>query len=72
MTVNAGSATHAAINVAAITSSSLAERLSAVFERRGDRVLFLKAAESLDYAVVASAIDTAHGVRIDRVALMPR
>jgi hypothetical protein len=28
--------------------------------------------DDLDYAVVASAIDAAHGARIDRVALMPR
>ncbi|HVY91811.1 MAG TPA: biopolymer transporter ExbD [Bryobacteraceae bacterium] len=60
------------LNSQAIAPSSLAQRLSAVFERRADRVLFLKAADDLDYAVVASAIDTAHGVHIDRVALMPR
>jgi biopolymer transport protein ExbD len=60
------------LNSQAIASSALAQRLSAVFERRADRVLFLKAADDLDYAVVASAIDIAHGVNIDRVALLPR
>lgn len=60
------------LNSQAIASSSLAQGLSAVFERRADRVLFLKAADDLDYAAVASAIDIAHGVNIDRVALMPR
>ena len=48
------------------------DRLVAVFERRGERVLFVKAAAGLEFAVVAAAIDTAHGVSIDRVALMPR
>ncbi len=43
-----------------------------VFERRGERVLFVKAADSLEYSVVAAAIDPAHGVSIDRLALMPR
>lgn len=60
------------LNSQAIASSSLAQRLSAIFERRADRLLFVKADDDLDYAVVASAIDAAHGVSIDRVALMPR
>jgi biopolymer transport protein ExbD len=60
------------LNSQAIASSLLGERLSAIFERRADRVLFVKAAGDLDYAVVASAIDAAHGASIDRVALMPR
>lgn len=60
------------LNSRAIASSSLAERLSAIFERRADRVLFVKAADELDYAVVAAAIDAAHGANIDQVALMPR
>jgi biopolymer transport protein ExbD len=60
------------LNSRAIASSSLAQRLSAIFERRADRVLFVKAADELDYGVVAPAIDAAHGARIDRVALMPR
>ena len=52
--------------------SELRDRLVAVFERRGERVLFVKAAAGLEFAVVAAAIDTAHGVGIDRVALAPR
>ena len=60
------------LNSEAVARSSLRGRLIAVFERRGDRVLFVKGAAGLDFAVVAAAIDTAHGVNIDRVALMPR
>lgn len=60
------------LNSQAIASSSLAQRLSGIFERRADRVLFVKASDDLDYAVVTSAIDAAHGAGIDRVALMPR
>jgi biopolymer transport protein ExbD len=60
------------LNSQTVAPSSLAERLSAIFERRGERVLFVKAADELDYAVVASAIDAAHAVNIDHVALMPR
>lgn len=52
--------------------SRLRERLTAVFARRGERLLFVKAAAGLEFQVVADAIDTAHGVNIDRVALMPR
>ena len=41
----------------------------AVFARRGERVLFVKAAGGLEFGVVAAAIDIAHGVNIDRVGL---
>jgi biopolymer transport protein ExbD len=60
------------LNSEAVVDSSLHDRLIAVFERRGERVLFVKAAAGLEFADVAAAIDTAHGVNIDRVALMPR
>jgi biopolymer transport protein ExbD len=50
----------------------LHDQLTAVFERREERVLFVKAADSVEYSAVAAAIDTAHGVKLDRVALMPR
>jgi biopolymer transport protein TolR len=60
------------LNSQVVAQSSLRERLITAFERRGDRVLFVKAATGLEFGVVANAIDTAHGVNIDRVALMPR
>jgi biopolymer transport protein ExbD len=55
-----------------VDRSSLRDRLIALFERRSERVLFLKAADTVEYSAVAAAIDTAHEVSIDRVALMPR
>jgi biopolymer transport protein TolR len=55
-----------------VAQSKLRERLISVFARREERVLFVKAAAGLEFQVVADAIDTAHGVNIDRVALMPR
>jgi biopolymer transport protein ExbD len=52
---------------------SLHDRLTSVFERRAEHVLFfVKAADSVEYSAVAAVIDTAHGISIDRVALMPR
>ena len=60
------------LNSQAVTQSSLGDRLTTVFERRGERVLYVKAADTIEYSVVAAAIDVAHGVRIDRVAFMPR
>ena len=56
----------------ALALSSLQDRLTAVFARRQERVLFVKGADTLEYSTVAAAIDAAHGTRIDRVALMPR
>ena len=60
------------LNSEIVAPSTLRERLIAVFERRGERVLFVKAAAALEFGIVADAIDTAHGVNIDRVALIPR
>jgi biopolymer transport protein TolR len=60
------------LNSQVVTQSSLRERLIAVFAQRGVRVLFVKAAAGLEFGVVAEALDIAHGVNIDRVALMPR
>lgn len=45
---------------------------SMLYLNSGERVLYVKAADGLDYSAVAAAIDTAPAVQIDRVALMPR
>ncbi len=60
------------LNSQEVPPRSLHDRLTTVFERRGERVLFVKAADAVEYSAVAAAIDTAYGVKIDRVALMPR
>jgi biopolymer transport protein ExbD len=60
------------LNSQSIGQRTLRDRLASIFERRSERVLFIKAADTLDYSVIATAIDTAHGAKIDRVALIPR
>jgi biopolymer transport protein ExbD len=60
------------LNSLPVSQAALRDRLTTLFERRGARVLFVKAADTLDYSAVAGAIDTAHEARIDSVALMPR
>jgi biopolymer transport protein ExbD len=60
------------INSQAVARSSLRERLVSIFARRGERVLFVKAAPELEFGVVTQALDSAHGANIDRVALTPR
>ncbi len=60
------------LNSQEVPQRSLHDRLTTVFERRAERVLFVKAADSVEYSAVASAIDTSYGVKIDRAALMPR
>jgi biopolymer transport protein ExbD len=60
------------LNSQSIRQGTLRDRLSSIFERRSERLLFIKAADTLDYSVIATAIDTAHEAKIDRVALMPR
>jgi biopolymer transport protein ExbD/biopolymer transport protein TolR len=60
------------LNSQFIAHSSLRERLVRIFEARGDRVLFVKAARTLDFQTVAEAIDAAHAAAIDRVGFLPR
>jgi biopolymer transport protein TolR len=60
------------VNTQPTELAALRARLLEIFSRRGDKVLFVKAAPELEFGVVATAIDTAHASGIDRVALMPR
>jgi biopolymer transport protein ExbD len=60
------------LNSQALAQPALRDRLVAVFARRGERVLWVKAAPGLEFSSIASAIDTAKGANIERVAFMPR
>lgn len=60
------------LNSQPVVTNALAARLTEVFARRSQRVLFVQAEPGLEFQSVATAIDTAHGVNIDRVALLPR
>lgn len=60
------------LNTTSIEAPALADRLTAIYSRRADRVLFVKADPQLEFHTVAEAIDTARGASVDRVALMPR
>jgi len=60
------------LNSQVVAPSDLGARLTALFARRGERILFVKAAGGLEFRVVAEAIDIARGVNIGRVALMSR
>jgi biopolymer transport protein ExbD len=58
------------LNTSPVAAVDLAERLQAIYARRSERVLFVKAAPQLEFRNVAEAIDIAHGAAVDRVALM--
>jgi biopolymer transport protein TolR len=60
------------LNAEMVSGADLHQRLVELFRRRAERVLFVKAPGNLEFALVASAIDTAHGANVDRVALLPR
>jgi biopolymer transport protein ExbD len=60
------------LNSVDVAEGALRERLIGIFERRGERVLFVRAAGELEFGMVAQAIDVARGANVDRVALMPR
>lgn len=60
------------VNSIGVASGDLPARLTAIFARRSSRVLFLRAAGTLEFQTVASAIDMAHSAGVDSVAFMPR
>jgi biopolymer transport protein TolR len=60
------------INTEPLSRALLGSRLTDIYARRSDRLLFVKAAPALEFSVVAEAIDVAHSVNIDRIGLMPR
>ena len=60
------------INTQPVAWEDLENRLRAVFAVRPNGVLFVAAASSIEFKEVAAVIDTARGVGVGRIALMPR
>jgi biopolymer transport protein TolR len=58
------------INQEPTTEAALGPRLEEIFKTRAERLVFVKGDPDLEYRYVATAIDIAHGVGIDRVGLM--
>ena len=58
------------INAEATDENNLGRRLEEIFKTRAERVVFVRGDPSIDYSWVATAIDIAHGVGIDKVGLM--
>ena len=58
------------INQEPTTEATLGPRLEEIFKTRAERLVFVKGDADLEYRYVATAIDIAHGVGIDRVGLM--
>jgi biopolymer transport protein TolR len=58
------------INQEDTTWDALENRLLEIFKTRAERVVFVKGDPDLEFAMVARAIDAAHGANIDKVGLM--
>ena len=69
ITVNADGSVE--VNQEHISADNLDARLRLLLQSRGNRVLFFRAAENLDFEPVARVIDLARGVGLTKVALMP-
>jgi biopolymer transport protein ExbD len=61
---------HMMINAEPTEEARLGPRLEEIFKTRAERVVFVKGDPSLEFQVVARAIDIAHGAGIDKVGLM--
>jgi biopolymer transport protein ExbD len=60
------------INTEPVSWQKLSDRFTEIFARRAEKILFVAAAPRVDFDVVARVIDTARGVGVERIALMPR
>ena len=58
------------LNQEPVEEASLQQRLQDIFKTRAERAVFVKGDPGLDFALVAHAIDLAHGAGIDKVGLM--
>jgi biopolymer transport protein ExbD len=58
------------INAEPTDMNRLGPRLEEIFKTRAERVVFVKGDPSLDFMVVAQAIDIAKGAGIDKIGLM--
>lgn len=59
------------INLQALAWSDLRNRLIDIYKSRADRVLFVKGDPDVEFEYVAQVIDTAQGVNVRRVGLIP-
>jgi biopolymer transport protein TolR len=60
------------INAEPVSWQALSGRFEEIFARRAEKLLFVAAAPRVDFDDVARVIDTARGVGVDQIALMPR
>lgn len=60
-----------AINQQALAWNDLRNRLIEIYKSRADRVLFVKGDPDVEFDYVAQVIDTAYGVNVRRVGLIP-
>lgn len=58
------------INDEVVAWADLRQRLVDIFAIRVERIAFVKADDDIDFEQVASAIDTAHNARVDRIGLL--
>lgn len=59
------------INQQALAWNDLPNRLIEVYKSRADRGLFVKGDPDVEFDYVAQVIDTAHGVNVRRIGLIP-
>ncbi len=58
------------INGGSIAEPQLRATLATIFAARSNKVLFLKGGPDLDFATVASAIDSAHAAGVESIGLL--
>jgi biopolymer transport protein TolR len=60
------------VNQEPVAASTLEARLRDLYKRAADLTVFIRADPDVDFAQVAEVIDTANGIGIKKVGLLPR
>jgi biopolymer transport protein TolR len=58
------------INQDAISKSQIEPRLAQIFATRQEKVMFVKADDSMEFSIVAEVIDMGHQARVDNIGLI--
>jgi biopolymer transport protein TolR len=58
------------INQESVSGDDLLARLTAIYENRAERVMFVKGDDDVNYAQIAEVIDVGHLAGVDQVGLM--
>ncbi len=68
--ISTGGATAYKINDESVTLQTMQARLSAIFETRNDKVMFVKGDKDLDFGAITPIINDGHAAGVDNIGII--